>query len=252
MGHDFHPDLRAPLPGDVVNRVFGDALPGDVAATADAVEQERVVRLAVLEHRTAQLEPGFKLGEGPGRCVLDQLLVALGRHPQAALGEIDLVQLQVHRFGFAHPGTVQNPDDRGIPQALRPRIGSADRHQFLDQRTPEIAPLGQPCTGHALHRTHLQQMLLRDQAHAPRFVHHPAHRVDIERRRVRRIAVRTQGGHQRNDVLWLQIVPGNFLDIVVFEAQAVGGILQHITHGQLAGRRQSRQIQGQWIGEGCA
>ena len=49
VGHDLHPDLRATLTGNVVNRVFGDALAGDVAATANAVEQEGIVALAFLE-----------------------------------------------------------------------------------------------------------------------------------------------------------------------------------------------------------
>ena len=41
--HDLHAHLRATLAGDVVNGMLGDTRPGDVAATADAVEQERVV-----------------------------------------------------------------------------------------------------------------------------------------------------------------------------------------------------------------
>jgi hypothetical protein len=48
MRHDFHPDLCAALPGNVVDRMLGDALAGNVAATADAVEQERIIRLALL------------------------------------------------------------------------------------------------------------------------------------------------------------------------------------------------------------
>ncbi|MNV19661.1 hypothetical protein D3C71_1105350 [compost metagenome] len=49
MGHDFYPHLRPTLPGDVVDRMLGDALAGDVAAPANAVEQERIVRFAFLE-----------------------------------------------------------------------------------------------------------------------------------------------------------------------------------------------------------
>ena len=140
MRHDFHPDLRAPLSGDVIDRMFGDALAGDVAATTDAVEQERIVHLALLQLRATQLQPVIQFGERPGRCVLDQLFVALGGHPQAALGEIDLIQVQVHRFRFAHARAVQNPDDRRVPQPLWPWIGGTDRHQFLDQRAPRLRP----------------------------------------------------------------------------------------------------------------
>ncbi|MNF98937.1 hypothetical protein D3C84_818190 [compost metagenome] len=42
-------------------------------------------------------------------------------------------------------------------------------------------------------------------------------------------------------------MPGNLFDIHVFETQAVGRVLQDVAHGQLAGRGQSRQVQGQRI-----
>ncbi|MNY05094.1 hypothetical protein D3C86_1378020 [compost metagenome] len=90
-------------------------------------------------------------------------------------------------------------------------------------------------------------MLLTDQAHAPRFVHHPAHGVDVQRRGVGRVAIRAQGGHQRDDIFGLQLMPGDLLDIHVFETQAVCRVLQDVAHGQLAGRGQSRQVQGQRI-----
>ncbi|MNG04863.1 hypothetical protein D3C84_880260 [compost metagenome] len=91
-------------------------------------------------------------------------------------------------------------------------------------------------------------MFLADQAHAPRFVHHPTHRIDVQRRRIGRITVGAQGGDQGDDIFGLQVVPGDLLDIHFFEAQAIGGVLQDITHGQLAGGRQSRQVQGERIG----
>ncbi|MNG33257.1 hypothetical protein D3C84_1194700 [compost metagenome] len=78
--------------------MLGDALAGDMAAAPDAIEQERVILFAFLEHRTPQFQPRVQLGKSPGRSVLDQLFVALGGHPQAALGEVDLVQVEVDRL----------------------------------------------------------------------------------------------------------------------------------------------------------
>ncbi|MNI38614.1 hypothetical protein D3C81_1877520 [compost metagenome] len=113
--------------------MLGDALAGDVAATADAVEQERVVLFAFLEHRAAQFQPGIELGERPGRGVLDQLLVALGGDAQAALIEVELIEVEIHRLRFTHARTVQDRDNGGVPLALWPRISGANLHQFLDQ-----------------------------------------------------------------------------------------------------------------------
>ena len=76
--------------------MLGDALAGDVAATANAVEQERIVVLAFLELGTAQFQPRIELAERPCRRVLDQLLVAFGGDAQAALLKVDLIQVQVH------------------------------------------------------------------------------------------------------------------------------------------------------------
>ncbi|MNP59420.1 hypothetical protein D3C76_1544160 [compost metagenome] len=53
MRHDFHPHLCATLSGDVIDRVFGDALAGDVTAATNAIEQKRVVFFAFLERRAA-------------------------------------------------------------------------------------------------------------------------------------------------------------------------------------------------------
>ena len=59
MGHDLHPHLFTALAGDVVDRMLGNALAGDVAATANAVEQEAVVLLAFLEVFAAKIQPGL-------------------------------------------------------------------------------------------------------------------------------------------------------------------------------------------------
>jgi hypothetical protein len=48
----------------------------------------------------------------------------------------------------------------------------------------------------------------------------------------------------------------DLFDIHVFEAQAIGSVLQHVTHGQLAGGRQAREVQahrvGFWSVGGCS
>jgi len=181
VGHDLHADLRATLAGNVIDRMFGDALARDVAASTNAVEQERVIHLPLLELRAAQFEPGVEFGKGPGGRIFDQLLVALARHSQAALGKIQLTEVQVDRLRLAHPRAIQNCNDSGVAQPLWPGVGGTHRHQFLDQRTAQVAPLGQPRAGDALDRAHLQQVFLADQAHAPGFIHYPAHGVDVQR-----------------------------------------------------------------------
>ena len=102
MGHDLDPHLIAALARDVVNRMLGDAFPGDMAASPDTVEQEAVVLLAFLEVLAAERQPGLQLGKRPVRRVLDQLFVALADHAQAALVKVDLCQVQVHRLRLAH------------------------------------------------------------------------------------------------------------------------------------------------------
>ena len=52
---------------------------------------------------------------------------------------------------------------------------------------------------------------------------------------------------QRGDVARLEQVPGHVLDVGVLEVQPVGGILQDVLHGQLAGRRQAREVLQQWV-----
>ena len=49
VGHDLYPDLCTALAGDVIDCVFGDAFAGDVAATADAIEQKPVIAFTFLE-----------------------------------------------------------------------------------------------------------------------------------------------------------------------------------------------------------
>ena len=102
MGHDLDPHLITALACDVVNRMLGDPLSGDMAASPDAVEQEAVVLLAFLEVLATKRQPGLQLGKRPVRRVLDQLFVALADHAQAALVKVDLCQVQVHRLRLAH------------------------------------------------------------------------------------------------------------------------------------------------------
>ncbi|MNG32685.1 hypothetical protein D3C84_1187570 [compost metagenome] len=85
-----------------------------MAATANAIEQEVVIGLALRQLLAPKRQPGVEFVEGPGRRVLDQLLVALAQHLQAALVEIDLAQVEVDRLGFAHAGAVQQGDHRRI------------------------------------------------------------------------------------------------------------------------------------------
>ncbi|MNE55401.1 hypothetical protein D3C80_1502320 [compost metagenome] len=42
-------------------------------------------------------------------------------------------------------------------------------------------------------------------------------------------------------------VPGHLGDVAILEAQPVGGILEDVLHGQLAGRRQTREVLQQGI-----
>ncbi|MNY51056.1 hypothetical protein D3C86_1866170 [compost metagenome] len=90
-------------------------------------------------------------------------------------------------------------------------------------------------------------MVLVDQAQAPGFIHHPAQGVDIQRRSVGRVTVFAQGRHQGRDIAWLQQVPGHFANVGIFEAQAIGGILEHVFEGQLAGRHQPGQVLDQGV-----
>ncbi len=161
--------------------MLGDALASDVPAPADAVEQERVVYQARGQMPAAQLQPGLQLVESPGGCVLDQLTIALGQHLQAALAEIHLGQVQVDRLGLAHARAIEQRNQRCIAHALGARVGSAHGHQFMDQAALEVASAGQARAADGLDRTHLQQVVLADQAGPPRLVHHPAQGVDVQR-----------------------------------------------------------------------
>lgn len=102
MGHDLDPYLITTLARDVVNRMLGDAFPGDMAASTDAVKQEAVVLLTFLELLATKRQPGLKFGKRPVRRVLDQFLVALADHAQTALVKVDLRQVQVDRLRLAH------------------------------------------------------------------------------------------------------------------------------------------------------
>ncbi len=102
MGHDLHAHLLTALTGDVVNRVLGDAFTGDMAATANTIEQEAIVLLTFLELLATKRQPGLQFVERPGWGVLDQFFVAFANHTQAAFIEVDLRQVQVDRLRLAH------------------------------------------------------------------------------------------------------------------------------------------------------
>jgi len=250
MRHDLHAHLFAALTGDVVDRVLGNAFARDMAAATDTIEQEAIVLFAFLEVRAAKLQPGLQLGKRPGRRVLDQFLVALADHAHAAFVEVDLRQVEVDRLRLAHARAIQQADHRRIPQALGARVGGADFHHFADQCAAQVTALPQTGAGRGLDRAHLQQVVLADQAQAPRLVHYPAYRVHIQRRRVRRIAVLTQRGDQGNHLFRLQQVPVDLVEVDVFKTQPVGRVLQHVAHGQLAGRGQTGEVEGQRVADG--
>ncbi|MNH01595.1 hypothetical protein D3C79_608160 [compost metagenome] len=245
--HDLHAHLRTTLAGDVVNGMLGDARPGDMAATADAVEQERVVFGPRRQVLAAQVQPRLQLLERPWRGVLDQLAVALAQHLQAARLEVDLVQVDVHRFRLAHAGAVQQGDDRRVTHTLRPWVGRAHIHQFANQAAAQVAPRRQAAAGGRLDLADAQQLLVIDQALAPGFVHHTADGVDVQRRAVGCVTVGTQRRHQGDHMAGLEPMPGHIDDIAVDKTQPVGSVLKDVAHGLLAGWGQAGHVLQQRI-----
>ncbi len=205
-----------------------------MAATADPVEQERVVALPRLEARPAQFQPVVQRLEGPFGGVLDQLLVAFAQHPQAALGEIDLRKVEVDRLGLAHPRAIQNRNDRRIATPLRPGVGSTGFHQLTNQRATDVAALDQSRTADRFDRADFQQLIVADQVVPPGFVHHAANGIHIQRGGIGRVVILAQRCDQCGHVAGLQGVPGNIMNIDVSHAQPVRRILQNVGHGQAA------------------
>ncbi|MNN32313.1 hypothetical protein D3C81_1460340 [compost metagenome] len=161
--------------------------------------------------------------------------------------EIDLAQVEVDRLGFAHAGAIEQGDHRRITQPLRARVGRAGVHQFTDQAALEVAPAGQACALGRLDAADAQQLILADQAQTPGLVHHPTHRIDVQRRGVGRITIGAQGRHQGGDMARFKLVPRHLADVAILETQAVGGILEDVLHGQLTGRRQAGEVLQQGV-----
>ncbi|MNM80524.1 hypothetical protein D3C81_924960 [compost metagenome] len=181
MGHDLHAHLSTALSGNVVDRMFGDACAGDVVAAANTVEQKRIVGCPLRQILAAQVQPRLQLLERPRRRVLDQLPVALAQHLQAAGFEVHLVQVDVDRLRLAHAGAIQQGNNRRVANALRPGVGGAHIHQLADQAAPQVAPRRQAAAGGRLDLANSQQLLVVDQALAPRLVHHPTDGIDVQR-----------------------------------------------------------------------
>lgn len=86
-----------------------------------------------------------------------------------------------------------------------------------------------------------------DQALAPGLVHHPANRVDIQRRAVGRVTVGPQRRHQRDHMAGLEPMPGHIDDVAVDKAEPIGGVLKDVAHGLLAGWGQAGHVLQQRI-----
>jgi len=119
---------------------------------------------------------------------------------------------------------------------------SADVHQLTDQAAAQVASRRQAAATGGLDLADLQQPVVRNQFQAPGLVHHAAYGIDVERRRVGREAIGAQGCHQPDHVPGLELMPGHVGDVAIVEPQAVGDVLQHVAHGQLAGRRQASEV----------